>query len=314
MTSSSSSVADPGGGGTGADRRYDGLLTAPQGGGFAALGAGELPDRRRVLDAIERLHRLLTPEMLVPAADLAARRRRITEEAGAIEPELAAQVQLALRFQDRVEARDRDDTERKAASLAVARSLLESLPTLRQRLFEDARAAYRGDPSCRDPVEAMYAFPGILAITRHRIAHVLQLHGVPLLPRLIAEQTHSLTGIDIHPGATVGREFFIDHGTGVVIGETAVIGDRVTLYQGVTLGARSFQVDASGALVKGRPRHPVVEDDVTIYASATVLGRITIGRGSVVGGNVWLTHSVPPGSRVYQAEPLETGFEEGGGI
>ena len=314
MTSSSSSVADPRGGGTGADRRYDGLLTAPQGSGFAALGAGELPDRRRVLDAIERLHQLLTPEMLVPAADLAARRRRIAEEAGAIEPELVAQVQLALRFQDRVEARDRDDTERKAASLAVARSLLESLPTLRQRLFEDAHAAYRGDPSCRDPVEAMYAFPGILAITRHRIAHVLQLHGVPLLPRLIAEQTHSLTGIDIHPGATVGREFFIDHGTGVVIGETAVIGDRVTLYQGVTLGARSFQVDASGVLVKGRPRHPVVEDDVTIYASATVLGRITIGRGSIVGGNVWLTHSVPPGSRVYQAEPLETGFEEGGGI
>jgi serine O-acetyltransferase len=309
VTSSSSSTAEPS-----QARRFDGLLTVPAGAGFAALGAGPLPDPGRVLAAIERLHRLLTPEMLVPATDLTTRRQLVADEAGAIEPELAAQVQLALRFQDRVEARDRDDAERRDASLDVARTLVDSLPTLRQRLFEDARAAWRGDPSCRDPVEAMFAFPGILAITRHRIAHVLQQHGVPLLPRLIAEQAHSLTGIDIHPGATIGREFFIDHGTGVVIGETAVIGDRVTLYQGVTLGARSFQVDASGNLVKGQPRHPIVEDDVTIYASATVLGRITIGRGSVIGGNVWLTHSVPPGSRVYQAEPLETGFEQGGGI
>jgi serine O-acetyltransferase len=137
---------------------------------------------------------------------------------------------------------------------------------------------------------------------------------VPLLPRLIAENAHHRTGIDIHPGAAIGREFFIDHGTGVVIGETAIVGNRVTLYQGVTLGAKSFPVDAQGRLVKGLARHPIVEDDVTIYAAATVLGRVTVGRGSVIGGNVWLTHSVPPNSRVSQAEPLQSGFEHGAGI
>jgi serine O-acetyltransferase len=297
-----------------ADRRFDGLLTTPSGGGFSALGAGLLPDRDLSLEAAARLHKLLVPETLAAAPDVATRRRRICEEVAAIEPLLAEQVLLALRFQDRVDARERSDADRRARSVEVARSMIARLPELRQRLFEDARAAYRGDPSCRDPVEAMYAFPGVLAITRHRIANALHQEGVPLLPRLIAERAHTLTGIDIHPGATIGRGFFIDHGTGVVIGETAIIGDRVTLYQGVTLGAKSFQVDESGALVKGRPRHPIVEDDVTIYASATVLGRITIGRGSVIGGNVWLTHSVPPGSRVYQAEPLETGFDQGGGI
>jgi serine O-acetyltransferase len=182
-------------------------------------------------------------------------------------------------------------------------------------MFDDARAAWRNDPACRHPIEALYAYPGVFAITRHRIAHVLYQLEVPLLPRLVAEDAHRRTGIDINPGATIGREFFIDHGTGVVIGETAVVGDRVTLYQGVTLGAKSFQVDKStGRLVKGRPRHPIVEDDVTIYASATVLGRITVGHGSVIGGNVWLTHSVPPHSRVAQAAPQEGGFTDGAGI
>jgi serine O-acetyltransferase len=314
MTSSSSSTADGPGAGGPDERRFDGLLTTPPGGGFSALGGGLIPDRDLTLQAVARLHRLLVPEMLTAAADVPTRRRRICEEVAAIEPLLAEQVLLALRFRDRIEARDSEDDERLQASQSIAHDMIERLPELRQRLFEDARAAYRGDPSCRDPVEAMYAFPGMLAITRHRIAHILYQAGVPLLPRLVSERAHTLTGIDIHPGAAIGREFFIDHGTGVVIGETAVIGDRVTLYQGVTLGAKSFQVDESGNLVKGRPRHPIVEDDVTIYASATVLGRIRIGRGSIIGGNVWLTHSVPPGSRVYQAEPLESGFEQGGGI
>jgi serine O-acetyltransferase len=192
---------------------------------------------------------------------------------------------------------------------------LSRLPELRERIFDDARAAWRNDPSCRHPIEALYAYPGVFAITRHRIAHIFYQMDVPLLPRLVAEDAHRRTGIDINAGATIGREFFIDHGTGVVIGETAVVGDRVTLYQGVTLGAKSFQVDkATGRLVKGVPRHPIVEDDVTIYASATVLGRITIGRGSIIGGNVWLTHSVPPNSRVAQAAPQQSGFEHGAGI
>lgn len=309
MTSSSSSTTDPV-----VDHRHDALLETPADGGFSALGAGLLPDRELALDAAARLHRLLVPETLAAAPDVPTRRRRICEEISAIEPLLTEQVLLALRFQDRAAGQEGSERERLARSIAVTRRVIDDLPVLRQWLFEDARAAYRGDPSCRDPVEAIFAFPGVLAITRHRLAHLLHVEGVPLLPRLINEQAHTLTGIDIHPGATIGRGFFIDHGTGVVIGETAVIGDRVTLYQGVTLGAKSFQVDSSGALVKGQPRHPIVEDDVTIYASATVLGRITIGRGSVIGGNIWLTHSVPPGSRVYQAEPQQAGFDEGGGI
>ncbi len=309
MAPSSSSTADA----TGATVAGP-LLAVVPGQGFAGLGAGPLPDRDAVLTLIERLHALLVPETLPGVGEIAQRRAFIEREAGDIEPLLAAQVVLALRFRDRLEARDTTEPERLAASYAVARALIEALPALRRHLLEDAWAAYRGDPSCRDPVEAIYAFPGVFAITRHRIAHVLHMLGVPLLPRLIAEHAHQLTGIDIHPGATIGREFFIDHGTGVVIGETAELGDRVTLYQGVTLGAKSFQVDESGHLVKGRPRHPILEDDVTIYASATVLGRVRIGSGSVIGGNVWLTHGVPPGSRVYQAEPLEAGYEQGGGI
>ncbi len=155
----------------------------------------------------------------------------------------------------------------------------------------------------------------MFAITRHRIAHILYELDVPLLPRLIAEDAHQRTGIDINAGAQIGREFFIDHGTGVVIGETAIVGDRVTLYQGVTLGAKSFPVDTLPAAWSRAGRAiPIVEDDVTIYASATVLGRITVGRGSIIGGNVWLTHSVPPNSRVAQAAPLQTGFEHGAGI
>ncbi|HEX8056979.1 MAG TPA: serine acetyltransferase, partial [Novosphingobium sp.] len=143
----------------------------------------------------------------------------------------------------------------------------------------------------------------VTAVIHHRIAHELYLLGAPLVARIIAEIAHSRTGIDIHPGARIGESFFIDHGTGVVIGQTAIIGDRVRIYQAVTLGARSFRTDEQGKLVKDDPRHPIVEDDVTIYSGATILGRITIGKGSVIGGNVWLTRSVPPGSRVRQVQP-----------
>jgi len=309
VTSSSSSIADPA-----TNAVAEALLRVAPGRGFSALGAGPLPDREAVLEIVERLHALLVPETLAGLGETATGRAFIGRELADIEPLLAAQVRLALHFRDRIEARETTEAQRLAASYVITRTVVESLPAMRQHLFEDARAAFRGDPSCRDPVEAMYAFPGVFAITRHRLAHVLQTLGVPLLPRLISEHAHQLTGIDIHPGAKIGREFFIDHGTGVVIGETAVIGDRVRLYQGVTLGAKSFKVDESGKLVKGQPRHPIVEDDVTIYASATVLGRVRIGRGSIIGGNVWLTHGVPADSRVYQAEPVETGFEAGGGI
>jgi serine O-acetyltransferase len=196
----------------------------------------------------------------------------------------------------------------------VTRALLARLPDVRRLVSSDVDAAYDGDPALKIKDEAIFSYPGVLAVTNQRIAHELYALGVPLIPRMITEHAHSVTGIDIHPGARIGERFFIDHGTGVVIGETAIIGKNVRLYQGVTLGAKSFPKDEQGVPIKGIDRHPIVEDDVVIYAGATILGRVTIGRGSSIGGNVWLTHGVPPGSRVTQAEVRELGFEYGSGI
>lgn len=177
--------------------------------------------------------------------------------------------------------------------------LLRKLPQLRITLAEDVQAGYDGDPAAQSIEEVIFSYPATFAITIYRIAHELHLQNVPLLPRIMTEHAHSVTGIDIHPGATIGNAFFIDHGTGVVIGETTHIGNRVKLYQGVTLGALSFAMDEEGRMVRGKKRHPTIEDDVVIYAGATILGGdTTIGRGSVIGGNVWLTHSVPPSSSI----------------
>ncbi|MGB4497365.1 MAG: serine O-acetyltransferase EpsC [Methylococcaceae bacterium] len=183
----------------------------------------------------------------------------------------------------------------------IVRKLAAQLPRIRRLLDTDIQAAYQGDPAARTPDEALVCYPGINAMIHQRLAHVLYQLGVPLTARMITELAHSATGIDIHPGAEIGESFFIDHGTGVVIGETTVIGNRVRLYQAVTLGAKRFEQAEDGSLVKGNARHPIVEDDVVIYAGATILGRITIGQGSVIGGNVWLTHSVPPNSSITQA-------------
>jgi serine O-acetyltransferase len=191
---------------------------------------------------------------------------------------------------------------------------LRMLPGVQRTLATDVRAAFEGDPAAANPDEVIFSYPGILAITSYRLAHELYRLGVPIIPRMITEAAHGATGIDIHPGATIGERFFIDHGTGVVIGETCIIGSRVRIYQGVTLGAKSFQVDGEGKPVRGIDRHPIVEDDVTIYSGATILGRVTIGHGSVIGGNVWLVHGVPPGSRITQAQTREDMFERGAGI
>jgi serine O-acetyltransferase len=199
-------------------------------------------------------------------------------------------------------------------SVEVTDALVGRLPAIRRMLDADVQAAFDGDPALAQVDEALFCYPGIRATLQHRIAHELHALRVPLIPRIIAELAHSETGIDIHPGAQIAPSFFIDHGTGVVIGETARIGERVRLYQGVTLGARSFASDERGRLIKGMPRHPIVEDDVVIYAGATVLGRITIGRGAMIGGNVWLTRSVPPGSRVHQVQARQETFENGSGI
>ena len=212
---------------------------------------------------------------------------------------LLHQVRLELRYDARRAASPQADVDLLARAIVAEFAL--SLPGLRALLDTDVLAAYQGDPAARSVDEVLLCYPGVLAVIHHRIAHKLYALGVPLVARIISEAAHSSTGIDIHPGAQIGAGFFIDHGTGVVIGETAVIGERVRLYQAVTLGAKRFPADEAGTLQKGLPRHPVVEDDVVIYAGATILGRVTIGRGSTIGGNVWLTRSVPPGSQVTQA-------------
>ncbi|MBI5242395.1 MAG: serine acetyltransferase [Elusimicrobia bacterium] len=188
-------------------------------------------------------------------------------------------------------------------SSGAAAFFMRTLPNIRKLLAGDVQAAYEGDPAATCPAETIFCYPGILAITYQRIAHELYELKVPLLPRMITEHAHSLTGIDIHPGAKIGPRFFIDHGTGVVIGETTTIGSNVRLYQGVTLGAKSFPLDKDGNPIKGVKRHPDVEDGVIIYAGATILGTVTIGKGSTVGGNVWLTDSVAPGSKILQVQP-----------
>jgi serine O-acetyltransferase len=208
-----------------------------------------------------------------------------------------------------------DPSQCDARAREITRAFLARLPAVQRLLAGDVRAAFEGDPAATSPDEAIFCYPGVRAITNYRLAHELLQLGVPLIPRIITEHAHSRTGIDIHPGAQIGEQFFIDHGTGVVIGETCIIGHRVRIYQGVTLGAKSFPRDEHGRLVKGVPRHPIVEDDVTIYSGATVLGRVVIGRGSIIGGNVWLTHSVPPNSRIVQApERPDDHFEGGAGI
>lgn len=203
---------------------------------------------------------------------------------------LHEQVRRGLQFGGRREAR------------AITRDFAASLPQIRALVVSDVQAAYAGDPAATSIAEILLCYPGMVAILHYRLAHSLHKLGAPFIARLVSDIAHSRSGIDIHPAAQIGASFFIDHGTGVVIGETTIIGERVRLYQHVTLGAKRFPADESGQLIKGTPRHPIVEDDVVIYAGATVLGRITIGAGSTIGGNVWLTQSVPPNSNVSQAQ------------
>lgn len=184
----------------------------------------------------------------------------------------------------------------------ITMQFMEKIPEIRRMLAFDAKAAFIGDPAAKNIAETIFCYPSIMAMTYHRIAHELYKLKVPLIPRIISEMSHSKTGIDINPGATIGEYFFIDHGTGTVIGETCIIGNNVRIYQGVTLGAKSFPLDDKGKPIKDIARHPIVEDDVIVYAGATVLGRVTIGKGSEIGGNVWITDSVPPFSKVLQAK------------
>ena len=217
---------------------------------------------------------------------------------------LRAQCRQTLEYQCALDPCADDCGKCDVRAVDAVATLVKSLPDILAVLQEDILAAYEGDPAAKSTMEVVMSYPGVYAVIVHRVAHCLYQQKIPLIPRVMAEYAHSKTGIDIHPGATLGEGFFIDHGTGVVIGETCVIGRRVKLYQGVTLGALSFEKDEHGHLVKGIKRHPNVEDHVVVYAGATILGgNTTIGTGSVIGGNVWLTHSVPPGSKVYNQQP-----------
>jgi len=261
-----------------------------------------LPSRAEAVAVLDALQELLFPGY-TGAQGLTGASLRLHVEARVawLYETLTEQVARAINHGHRL-----DDacpiTERQATE--CAEEFIARLPRLREVLATDVRAAYEGDPAAACYDEIIFSYPGLYAIMTYRLAHELHALQVPLIPRIMTEHAHSRTGIDIHPGTHIGPSFFIDHGTGVVVGGTAIIGSNVKLYQGVTLGAFSFDKDSAGQLVRHTKRHPTIEDDVVVYAGATILGgETTIGRGSVIGGNVWLTHSVPPGTRVLQDSP-----------
>jgi len=223
--------------------------------------------------------------------------------------ELQHQIQLELNFNATSQSQEEKQRNQQIA-FEKTQSFAYRLADIRRVLDTDILAAYEGDPAASSVDEVLVCYPGIHAIIHYRIAHALHELDLPIVARMISELAHSHSGIDIHPGAQIGHHFFIDHGTGVVIGATAIIGNHVRIYQAVTLGAKSFPKDEQGHLIKGQPRHPILEDDVVVYAGATILGRITIGKGSIVGGNIWLTHSVAPNSHVTQALSQENPIKQ----
>ncbi len=225
---------------------------------------------------------------------------------------LVKQIAHGLQFCEDCEAiKTKDQVYREAERLTL--EFIDSLPEIKRLLYTDVQAMFDNDPAAPNYGEVIFCYPVVNTMTHYRIAHRLHELKVPVIPRIITEQAHSKTGIDIHPGAQIGEYFAIDHGTGVVIGETAIIGHHVTLYQGVTLGAKSFKYDEEGNMLNV-PRHPIIEDYVTVYSNASILGRITIGHHSTIGGNIWLTHDVPPYSRILQSKAVDVAFNGGLGI
>ncbi|SDD83723.1 serine O-acetyltransferase [Variovorax sp. CF079] len=263
-------------------------------------GSREFPSRDALASIVESLKGALFPMRLGPP-DL----RHESEDfyvghtLDSSLQSLLTQARLELRYNARHQPRDAAEIDAEAGE--AVRAFAAALPGIRRLLDGDVIAAYQGDPAARSVDEVLLCYPGILAMIHHRLAHQLYDLGLPLLARIVAELAHGQTGIDIHPGAQIDAGFFIDHGTGVVIGETTVIGKRVRLYQAVTLGAKRFPTDVDGNLQKGLPRHPIVEDDVVIYAGATILGRVNLGKGATIGGNVWIIDDVPAGASVTQA-------------
>jgi len=268
---------------------------------------GLLPNKARVIEVQQLLRDVIFPGMCCPDFSLNGHLEsfideRLSRSYRLLVPEIAKALPFRWKGEfAKVMGVERDVEDVNAAAEQITAELLRRLPDLRRRLILDVKAAYDGDPAALSYAEVVLTYPGVQAITSHRIAHELYRMDVPLVPRIMSEWTHAETGIDIHPGAQIGDSFFIDHGTGVVIGETCRIGNRVKIYQGVTLGAKSFPLDEQGRPIKHIQRHPTIEDDVVIYSGATILGGDTvIGRGSTIGGNVFLVKSVPPHSTVLQ--------------
>jgi serine O-acetyltransferase len=270
--------------------------------GINFIDASNLPMRDEILAILDLLFELLFPgytgKRTVTKSNIRFIVGDILCQAYA---ELCQQMERAYRYQCRI--KKCGDCDCRTMAENVTQHLLTQLPKIREMLKGDVGAAFDGDPAAKSYEEIVISYPCIIAIATYRIAHELYLKQVPLIPRIMTECAHAKTGIDIHPGARIGRSFFIDHGTGVVIGETTIIGDHVKIYQGTTLGALSFPKDERGRIIKGGKRHPTIEDNVTIYAEATILGDVVIGKGAVVGGNVWIKESVPPGVTVTTAHP-----------
>jgi serine O-acetyltransferase len=269
---------------------------------FEHIDAELIPSRETIIETVHRLRELLFPGYFSEEnLDKTNMKYHIGRSVDALFDTLSVQISRSLRHE--CLRYDQPCVECVGLGHERAMTFLESIPAIRQVLATDVRAAYEGDPAAESYDEIVFSYPGIFAIMVYRAAHRLFEQQVPLLPRIMTEYAHSITGIDIHPGATIGENFFIDHGTGVVIGETSEIGDRVRLYQGVTLGALSLPKGA-GDRLKGKKRHPTIEDDVIIYAGATILGgKTTIGARSVIGGNVWITQSVPSDTKVFLEAP-----------
>jgi serine O-acetyltransferase len=268
--------------------------------GPARRGHGQpLPSRNAIIKIVEDLRGILFPGYFgVSDLDVDNMQYHVGSTLDRVRRELQEQIKRGVCF---VCDKPPDQcTTCEDRSQGMIETFVQRLPEVQRLLASSVQAAYEGDPAASSPDETIFCYPGILAITNYRVASELYRLGVPLIPRIITEHAHSITGIDIHPGARIDEGFFIDHGTGVVIGETTIIGKNVRLYQGVTLGAKSFPLDEQGNPIKGIDRHPLVEDDVIIYSGATILGRVTIGKGSVIGGNVWLVEDVPAGSRIAQ--------------
>ena len=279
-----------------------------------------LPSSKELEEIIELTRSILFPGFYgMTSVNIQTIRYRIGVDTERLYKLLCRQVMAGLCFNEDCHCDNAADTRRCLQEEAerIAENIILKLPKLRKILSTDVQAAFDGDPAAANLGEVIDCYPAIKALTNYRLAHELVLENVPLIPRMITEMAHSETGIDIHPAATIGTHFTIDHGTGVVIGATCVIGNHVKLYQGVTLGAKSFPLDKEGKPIKGIPRHPILEDNVIVYANATILGRITIGKGAVIGANVWVTRDMKPRSKKYKqnkTDILDINYDYGEGI